>query len=360
MLQIPLEPLSSRNRDMLVFIIAASLLLALLITFLNGMNDAADAVSCIITTRVLTPFKAVAWAALWGFMAYFIFNSHVAETMGRGLVEAQYMNPYVVFSAMVGASLWIWICTWLGLPISSSQALIGGIIGPVLFSSGTSALVLDGVFIVLLFMILTPIIGMIIGFLLQCLIMRIFKNSNKKKMDNAFKRLQLISSAAFSLGHGANDAQKTIGLISIMLFTSLQSPEISENFRNMLSVFFDIEKGYHVPQIVAVICYLMMALGTLVGGKNVIKTTGSGIVKITPDKGFCAETVGATTVITCSFLGIPVSTSHSIVGSIIGVGLTNGIKSISWGTAKSILWAWLLTIPAPLMISGVLYSIICK
>ena len=343
---------------MLAFIIAASLILALLITFLNGMNDAADAVSCIITTRVLTPFKAVLWAAFWGFMAYFIFNSHVAETMSQGLVEAQYMNPYVVFCALVGAALWIWICTWLGLPISSSQALIGGIIGPVLFSLGSSALVLDGVFLVLLFMILTPVIGMILGFFMQCLIMRIFKNSNKKKADRIFKRLQLVSSAAFSLGHGANDAQKTIGLISIMLFTSMQSTGISDNFKNILALFFDAEQGYHVPQIVAVICYLMMALGTLVGGKNVIKTTGTGIVKITPDKGFCAETVGATTVIGCSLFGIPVSTSHSIVGSIIGVGLTNGVKSISWGTAKSILWAWILTIPAPLLISGVLYSVI--
>ena len=343
---------------MLAFIVASSLILALLITFLNGMNDAADAVSCIITTRVLTPLKAVAWAAFWGFMAYFIFNSHVAETMSRGLVEAQYMNPYVVFSALVGAALWIGMCTWLGLPISSSQALIGGIIGPVLFSQGTSALVLDGVFLVLLFMILTPVIGMVLGFFMQCLIMRICKNSNKKKLDKVFRKLQLVSAAAFSLGHGANDAQKTIGLISIMLFTSLQSPEITENFKNVIVLFFDADKGYHVPQSVAVICYLMIALGTLIGGKNVIKTTGTGIVKITPDKGFCAETVGATTVIGCSLFGIPVSTSHGIVGSIIGVGLTNGVKGINWGTAKSILWAWVLTIPAPLLISGVLYSII--
>lgn len=342
---------------MLAFIVASSLILALLITFLNGMNDAADAVSCIITTRVLTPLKAVAWAAFWGFMAYFIFNSHVAETMSRGLVEAQYMNPYVVFCALVGATSWIGICTWLGLPISSSQALIGGIIGPVLFSQGSSALVFNGVFLVLLFMILTPVIGMVFGFFLQCLIMRICKNSNKKKLDKVFKKLQLVSAAAFSLGHGANDAQKTIGIISIMLFTSMQSPEITDNFKNIIALFFDAEKGYHVPQVVAIICYLMIALGTLVGGKNVIKTTGTGIVKITPDKGFCAETVGAATVITSSFFGIPVSTSHSIVGSIIGVGLTNGVKSISWGTAKSILWAWVLTIPAPLLISGVLYLI---
>ena len=342
---------------MLAFIVASSLILALLITFLNGMNDAADAVSCIITTRVLTPLKAVAWAAFWGFMAYFIFNSHVAETMSRGLVEAQYMNPYVVFCALVGATSWIGICTWLGLPISSSQALIGGIIGPVLFSQGSSALVFNGVFLVLLFMILTPVIGMVFGFFLQCLIMRICKNSNKKKLDKVFKKLQLVSAAAFSLGHGANDAQKTIGIISIMLFTSMQSPEITENFKNIIALFFDAEKGYHVPQAVAIICYLMIALGTLVGGKNVIKTTGTGIVKITPEKGFCAETVGAATVITSSFFGIPVSTSHSIVGSIVGVGLTNGVKSISWGTAKSILWAWVLTIPAPLLISGVLYLI---
>ena len=208
------------------------------------------------------------------------------------------------------------------------------------------------------FTILTPILGMIVGFFFMCLIMRIFKNANKKKTDKIFKKLQLFSSAAFSLGHGANDAQKTIGLISVMLFTSLQSPEITEGLRHVMAAFFDIEKGYHVPQIVAILCYLMMALGTLIGGKNVIKTTGTGIVKITPEKGFCAETIGATTIITCSIFGIPVSTSHGIVGSIIGVGLTNGVKGINWGTAKSILWAWLLTIPAPLLISGILYSII--
>ena len=343
---------------MLVFIIAASLLLALLITFLNGMNDAADAVSCIITTKVMSPLKAVAWAAFWAFMAYFIFNSHVAETMSHGIVENNYIDPYVVFSALVGATSWIWICTKLGLPISTSQALIGGLIGPVWFAFGSSALVSKGILIIVAFTFLTPLLGMIIGFFFMCLIMRICKNANKKKTDKIFNKLQLVSSAAFSLGHGANDAQKTIGLISIMLFTSLQSPEITEGLRHVLAAFFDIEKGYHVPQIVAIICYLMMALGTLIGGKNVIKTTGTGIIKITPEKGFCAETIGATTIITCSIFGIPVSTSHGIVGSIIGVGLTNGVKVINWGTAKSILWAWLLTIPAPLLISGILYTII--
>ena len=322
------------------------------------MNDAADAVSCLITTKVMSPLKAVAWAALWSFMAYFIFNSHVAETMSHGIVENNYIDPYVVFCALVGATLWIWICTKLGLPISSSQALIGGLIGPVWFAFGSSALVSKGILIIVAFTFLTPLLGMIIGFFFMCLIMHIFKNTNKKKTDKIFNKLQLVSSAAFSLGHGANDAQKTIGLISIMLFTSLQSPEITEGLRHVMAAFFDIEKGYHVPQIVAIICYLMMALGTLIGGKNVIKTTGSGIIKITPEKGFCAETIGATTIITCSIFGIPVSTSHGIVGSIIGVGLTNGVKVINWGTAKSILWAWLLTIPAPLLISGILYTII--
>ena len=322
------------------------------------MNDAADAVSCLITTKVMSPLKAVAWAALWSFMAYFIFNSHVAETMSHGIVENNYIDPYVVFCALVGATLWIWICTKLGLPISSSQALIGGLIGPVWFAFGSSALVSKGILIIVAFTFLTPLLGMIIGFFFMCIIMHIFKNTNKKKTDKIFNKLQLVSSAAFSLGHGANDAQKTIGLISIMLFTSLQSPEITEGLRHVMAAFFDIEKGYHVPQIVAIICYLMMALGTLIGGKNVIKTTGTGIIKITPEKGFCAETIGATTIITCSIFGIPVSTSHGIVGSIIGVGLTNGVKVINWGTAKSILWAWLLTIPAPLLISGILYTII--
>ena len=166
---------------MLVFVIGASLILALLITFLNGMNDAADAVSCLITTKVMSPLKAVAWAALWSFMAYFIFNSHVAETMSHGIVENNYIDPYVVFCALVGATLWIWICTKLGLPISSSQALIGGLIGPVWFAFGSSALVSKGILIIVAFTFLTPLLGMIIGFFFMCLIMHIFKNTNKKK-----------------------------------------------------------------------------------------------------------------------------------------------------------------------------------
>lgn len=342
---------------MLVFIIAASLLLALLITFLNGMNDAAEAVSCLITTKVLTPIKAVLWASFWGFMAYFIFNSNVAVTISHGIVEKEFMNPYVIFSALCGASIWIWLCTKFGLPISSSQALVGALIGPILFVHGASSLVGNTVIIILLLTVLTPVIGIVLGFFLMCLIMRIFKNSNKKKTDKIFNKLQLISSAAFSLGHGANDTQKTIGIISIMLFTSLQSPDISDSLRESLGLLYDADKGFHVPQIVAIICYLIMTLGILVGGKNVIKTTGSGIIKITPEKGFCAETVGATTLITCSIFGIPVSTSHSIVGAIIGIGMTNGLKSIAWGTAKKIIWAWILTIPAPLIISGLIYSL---
>lgn len=343
---------------MLVFVIAASLILAFVITFLNGMNDAANAVSCIIATKVLTPKQAVAWTAFWEFMAFFIFKVSVAKTMGTGIAQEQYITPYVVLCALIGASLWIWLCTRYGLPISSSHALIGGIIGPVWFVHGTAGLVGSGIFIIVLFIVLAPLLGLIFGFILMCIVMALFKNANKRKLDKVFKKLQLLATTAFSLGHGANDAQKTMGIIAILIFTSLQSPEITGWFHNLLSSIYNIDKGFYIPNGIAVACYILMASGILIGGKNVIKTMGSSIIKITPQKGFCAETACATTLIISSIFGIPVSSSHTIIGSIIGVGMTEGVKSISWSTAKRIIWAWALTIPAPLIIAGVLYIIL--
>lgn len=343
---------------MLTIVVLIAILIALLFNFLNGMNDAANAISTVIATKVFTPFQAVCWAALWNFAAYFIFNVTVAETMGSGIAEEHYMTPYVILSALLGAAIWVAICTKIGMPISTSHALIGGIIGPVWFVFGSEALMANGIMIILLFIVLSPILGFLFGYLMMCLFMALLKNCKAPKVNKVFKKMQLISSAAFSLGHGANDAQKTMGIIAILIFSTLQDPTISDGFKNFLGHVYDIDKGFHVPDSIAIACYLIMSMGTLLGGSNVIKTLGTGLAKLKPTKGFCAECAGAFTLISASLWGIPVSTTHTITGSIIGVGVTDGVKSVKWATAKNIVWAWILTIPAPLLISGLIYLIL--
>lgn len=343
---------------MLTIIVTTSFILALLITFLNGMNDSANSISTVIVTHVLSPKKAVLWAVLWEMMAFFLLKFSVAETMGTGIAHETYMTPYVVFSALLGALIWLALCTWKGMPISTSQALIGGIIGSVWFVYGNEALVGTDIFLILAFIVIAPLLGLIVGFFLMCIIMKLCKNMKKRTVDTLFRRLQLASSAAFSIGHGANDAQKTMGIIAIMMFMTLQNQEVSDNLRSIINVFYDQSKGFYIPDNLAILCYLIMALGIIVGGKRVIKTIGQDIARIDPARGFCAETSGALTLIISSVFGIPVSSSHTISGSIIGVGLTSGMKSVHWDTAKRIVIAWIWTIPAPLIISGIINLLI--
>lgn len=317
------------------------IVIALTFDFLNGMNDAANSIATVVSTKVLSPNLAVAWAAFWNFAAFFIFGIHVARTIGKGIVDAGIINEYVVLSALVGAIVWVYTCTHFGLPISVSHALIGGLIGPALLIGGTRALITAGLIKVTLFIFLSPIIGFVLGYLIMVGTMWLFKKRSPRKVDGIFRVMQLVSSAVFSLGHGSNDAQKTIGIITILLFSTGY-----------------LKGEFVVPTWVAVASYVTIGAGTLAGGWKVIKTLGTSLTHLKPVQGFCAETAGALTVIGSTLGGIPVSTTHTITGSIMGVGSVKRLSAVRWGVAGNIVLAWVLTIPATILMSGGAYLII--
>lgn len=333
-------------------VVLIAVFIALLFDFLNGMNDAANSIATIVSTKVLSPTGAVLWAAFWNFAAVFIFGVSVATTMGKGIVEPGVINEWIILAALIGAVIWVWLCTHLGMPISVSHSLIGGLIGPVWFTYGSSALIGSGIFKIAIFIVLSPLIGMILGFLMMCLTMLIFKKTSPVKVEGSFKKLQLLSSAIFSLGHGANDAQKTMGIIAILLFS------VADKNAFVSTYLYDTHMGFHVPGWLIFTCYSVIALGTITGGWKVIRTLGDGLAKLRPVQGFCAETAGALTLIGTAVSGIPVSTTHTITGSIIGVGITRGVASVKWATAKNIVGAWILTIPATIVMSGLVYLLL--
>ena len=339
--------------------IILSIAIALVFTFLNGMNDAANSISTIIATKVMTPIQAIIWASFWEFTAFIIIRLVLNQQFAVGNTMANFadqnvINPYLVLSALIGAAIWVAVCTRNGMPISTSHALIGGIIGAAWFVNGSGVLHMKPIILTLAFIVLSPLIGLFLGFFLECLFLKIFKNSPRKKVDKIFKVLQHFSTAAFCVGHGSNDAPKTMGIIAVLMASVFTTNGVSQETRDFIGIFYDSSQGFHIPDILAVVCYVIMSLGILIGGKNVIKTMGGGLAKITPIRGFSAEFAGATTLIATSFMGIPVSTTHTITGGVIGVGLTDGIKSVKWVTAKRIVLSWILTIPVPLVISGLL------
>lgn len=315
--------------------------IALIFDLLNGMNDAANSIATIVSTRVLSPIAAVAWAAFFNFAAYFLFGVHVANTIGKGIVDTTVVNEYFVLSALIGAVVWVYFCTHFGLPISVSHALIGGMIGPAFFVEGSEFIIASGVWKVVAFIFLSPLIGLILGYLMMVLTMVLFRKTTPNKVDHVFRVMQLLSSAFFSLGHGSNDAQKTMGIIAVLLFSAGY-----------------LGAEFYVPQWVVISSYSAIALGTLLGGWKVIKTMGMGLTDLRPVGGFCAETAGALTLMGTALAGIPVSTTHTITGSIIGVGVTRRISAVRWGTASHILVAWVLTIPAAMLVSGLLYMVV--
>ncbi|MFA6334870.1 MAG: inorganic phosphate transporter [Bacteroidales bacterium] len=333
-------------------VVIIAIVLALLFDFLNGMNDAANSIATIVSTKVLSPAAAVCWAAFWNFAAFFLFGVHVANTMGTGIVESSAVNPYVILSALIGSVIWVWACTHFGMPISVSHALIGGLIGPVWFAHGSSALIATGIFKIGLFIILAPLIGAILSFIILTITMRVFKNRHPLKVEKTFHILQLFSSAVFSLGHGGNDAQKTMGIIAILLYSVAGSNDFISTY------LYNGTTAFHVPFWLTMTCYSVIALGTITGGWKVIRTLGDGLAKLKPVQGFCAETAGAITLIGTALSGIPVSTTHTITGAIIGVGMTKGAASVKWATAKNIVAAWIFTIPATLVISGLIYLLL--
>lgn len=345
----------------MIAIVLITALIALIFSFTNGMNDAANCIATVISTKALPPKVAVAWAAFWIFIAIFVFDTTVAATMGAGIVEQNCIDVYVILAALLGSVLWIFTCTMIGLPISASHALVGGLIGPVWFVYGGQFLITSGIFKIVAFIVISPLLGMMMGFILNCVFMHIFKRKNVKKIDKGFRRMQLVSSAAFSLGFGGNDGQKTMGVIAVLFATAFASnPD-----NGLMQVLYGNgaqaaiasgNTGFYVPVWLKYTCYGLISAGTITGGWKVIRTLGDGLSsRINPTQGFCAETSGAITLILTAVLGIPVSTTHTITGSIIGTGLTRGVKRVKWMTAKNIVWAWVLTIPAVIVVSGLVY-----
>jgi PiT family inorganic phosphate transporter len=310
--------------------------LALAFDFMNGLHDAANSIATVVSTGVLKPHQAVLFAAFFNFVALFIFHLKVAATVGKGIVDPVVIDHYVVFGALVGAIAWNGITWWAGLPSSSSHALIGGLIGAGIAKGGVGSLVMSGIGKTVLFIFVSPLMGFVLGGLLLVAVSWIFRKSSPSRIDRWFRRLQLVSAGAYSLGHGGNDAQKTIGIIWVLLIAA-NVPGTKEN----------------VPAWVIVSCYVAIALGTFFGGWRIVKTMGQRITKLKPVHGFCAETGGAITLFVATGLGIPVSTTHTITGAIVGVGSTRKFSAVRWGMAGNIVWAWIFTIPATAFIAAV-------
>jgi len=317
-------------------LLAGLVALALLFDFMNGFHDAANSIATIVSTGVLKPYQAVIWAAFFNFLALFVFELKVAATVGKGIADPAVIDQYVIFGALVGAIAWNLITWYYGIPSSSSHALIGGMIGATIAKVGAGSLVVSGIVKTAVFIVVSPALGLVFGGMLMVLVSRLFFRSTPRRMDRWFRRLQLASSALYSLGHGSNDAQKTMGIIWLLLIAAgVSSPQDSMP-----------------PGWVIVSCYVAIALGTLFGGWRIVKTMGQKITKLKPVGGFCAETGGAMTLFIASGFGIPVSTTHTITGAIVGVGTSQKLSAVRWGIAGSIVWAWVLTIPASALIAA--------
>ena len=323
--------------EFVIFII----LLALVFDFYNGMNDAANSIATVVATRVLSPFQAVAWAAFFNFVAAFAFGVSVAATIGKGIVDVNIVDNFVILSGLVGAIILTATATHFGLPISVSHSIIGGYGGAGIAKAGFGALIMSGYTKVIIFIFAAPLIGLVMAYIFSVVTLWIVRNMQPKKVDKNFRRLQLLSAALYSLSHGSNDAQKTIGIITVVLFTN-----------GLLGSTF------HVPFYVVIMSHAVIALGTLIGGWKVIRTLGMRVTKLNPFGGFSAETSAGLTIIGATIFGIPVSTTHTITGSIIGVGSVKGVSAVRWGVAKNILWAWVLTIPISAISAMITYELV--
>jgi PiT family inorganic phosphate transporter len=314
---------------------------ALLFDFSNGFHDAANSIATVVATRVLSPTVAVLWAAFFNFVAAFAFGVKVATTIGKGVVDPHVVTQWVVLAALLGALCWNILTWYFGLPTSSSHALIGSLAGAGIAHAGTGVLQWSGINKILVFIVLSPLLGMVLGFILMTITYWVLQRARQGPVNVWSRRLQLVSSALYSLGHGANDAQKTMGVIAILLFTSGY-----------------LGKEFYVPYWVVLISYAAIAAGTLSGGWRIVKTMGMRITDLRPIDGFCAETGGAATLFLASSLGVPVSTTHTITGAIVGVGATRRFSAIRWGVASEIAWAWLLTIPCAGLMGALLYTVL--
>ena len=320
-----------------VYALGILIALALLFDFMNGFHDAANAIATVVSTGVLKPQTAVAMAAVFNFIAIFVVGLGVAATVGKGTIDPNVVDQHVIFGALIGAIIWNLITWYYGIPSSSSHALIGGLVGAAVAKSGTGALVGGGLLKTVIFIVVSPLLGFVLGSIIMLLVSWIFVRSTPRRVDKWFRRLQLLSAASYSLGHGGNDAQKTIGIIWMLLIAAGH-----------------VGVGDKMPPLWVIIsCYTAISFGTLFGGWRIVKTMGQKITKLKPVGGFCAESGGAITLLTASFFGVPVSTTHTITGAIVGVGASQKLSAVRWGVAGNIVWAWIFTIPASAFMAAI-------
>ena len=310
---------------------------ALVFDFINGFHDAANSIATVVGTRVLTPKVAVVWAAFFNFVAAFSLETRVAKTIGKDIVNPAVVDPLLIFAALLGAIVWNLLTWWWGLPSSSSHALIGGFVGAAVVKAGPGVLVAKGLIKTMIFIVLSPTLGMLLGFLLFLTVAWVFRRARPEPLDKAFRKVQLVSAAAFSFGHGMNDAQKTMGIIAVLLFSTGHL------------------KSMEIPFWIVLICHAAIGLGTLSGGWRIVRTMGMRITQLKPVGGSCAEFAGAVTLIGASLGGIPVSTTHTITGAIMGVGSVRRLSAVRWGVARTIIIAWVLTIPASALVAALVW-----
>jgi len=321
-------------------VLVALIVVALAFDFLNGLHDAANSIATVVSTRVLSPHYAVGWAAFFNFIAFLFFGVHVAQTIGTGIVAADVVDAAVIFGALSGAICWNLITWWLGIPSSSSHALIGGLAGAGVMKAGTGAIVWSGLGVTGAAIVLSPLLGFFLALLLVLAVAWIFVRSTPLAVDNTFRILQLASAALYSLGHGGNDAQKTMGIIAVLLYSQ-----------------GSLGQQFYIPFWVVLSCQAAMALGTLLGGWRIVHTLGSRITRLHPVQGFCAEAGGAATLFLATYFGIPVSTTHTITGAIVGVGAARKVAAVRWNVASNVVTAWILTMPAAALMGAVFYEV---
>jgi PiT family inorganic phosphate transporter len=341
----------------IIFLVA----LALFFDYLNGFHDAANSVATIVSTRVLSPRAAVLWAAFFNFAALFVFHTGVAKTIGGGIVDISIVDANLVFGALMGACAWNLLTWWWGLPSSSSHALIGGLVGVALVKAGPGALVSGGILKTIIFIAVAPVLGMALSIATASVVFRLFKRANPFKVDHLFRKGQLLSAAMYSLGHGGNDAQKTMGIITMLLFGGLSGgtegvTAVRDFFLTKSETLkFAAGESFFVPIAIILLCHAAIALGTLSGGWRIVKTMGQKVTRLKPVDGFCAESGAALSLFISSFMGIPVSTTHTITGGIVGIGSFRRFSAVRWGVARKIVWAWIVTIPASAAIGALAY-----
>jgi PiT family inorganic phosphate transporter len=324
-----------------LWVVMALVALAIAFDFMNGFHDAANSIATVVSTGVLKPGQAVVFAAFFNLLALFVFHLSVAATIGKGIVAPGVVDVHVVFGALIGAISWNLVTWYYGIPSSSSHALIGGIVGATIAKAGSGSLIAKGIWQTVAFIFISPLLGFLLGSMMMVLVAWIFRRSTPSRVDRWFRTLQLLSAGAYSLGHGGNDAQKTIGIIWMLL----------------IATGYAAADSAMPPTWVIVVCYAAISLGTMFGGWRIVKTMGQRITKLKPVGGFCAETGGALTLFLATWLGIPVSTTHTITGAIVGVGSTQRASAVRWGVAGNIVWAWVLTIPASAFVAAIAYWI---